>query len=146
MIRHDLLSDEEWVVGCLHLEGAVLSPQVDRIGDASNASFVDLGSTLLALRWTHGALDEVAHHLCRFWAGDVELHIGVLFPVSEQEGKLEQETIVGISKCRKCLGARVSVEAAFEPLARLNQVLPVLKAVGVFLLEIECQRICLGGP
>ena len=44
--QQDLLSDEVWVVGCLHFEGAILSPQVDRIGDASDASFVDLGAPL----------------------------------------------------------------------------------------------------
>jgi hypothetical protein len=44
--RQDLLSDEVWVMRCLHLEGAVLSPQVDRIGDAGNASLIDLGAPL----------------------------------------------------------------------------------------------------
>lgn len=41
LLRH-LLSDEVWGVGRLHLEGAVLSPQVNRVGDASTASLVDL--------------------------------------------------------------------------------------------------------
>ena len=135
MIRQDLLSDEKWVVGCLHLEGAVLSPQVDRIGDAGNASFVDLGGNLLGCARATGISEKIAHHLCRFWAGDIKLHVGVLFPVSEQEGELEQEAIVGISKCRKGLRARVSVETALEGLTRFDQVLPVLETVRIRLLE-----------
>lgn len=42
IIQQDLLSDEVWVMGCLHLEGAVIRPQVDRIGDASASPFIDL--------------------------------------------------------------------------------------------------------
>ena len=37
-----LLSDEVWGMCSLHLEGAVLSPQVNRVGDARTTSFVDL--------------------------------------------------------------------------------------------------------
>lgn len=40
--KWNLLSDEVWVMGCLHLEGAVIRPQVDRIGDACTSSFIDL--------------------------------------------------------------------------------------------------------
>lgn len=41
ILRH-LLSDEIWGMGRLHLEGAVLSPQVNRVGDASTASLINL--------------------------------------------------------------------------------------------------------
>jgi hypothetical protein len=37
-----LLSDEVWIVGCLHLEGAVVRPQVDRIGDVGASPLIDL--------------------------------------------------------------------------------------------------------
>lgn len=37
-----LLSDEMWDVSGLHFEGAVVRPQVDRIGDAGASSLVDL--------------------------------------------------------------------------------------------------------
>lgn len=37
-----LLSDEVWDVCGLHFEGAVVGPQVDRIGDAGAPSLVDL--------------------------------------------------------------------------------------------------------
>lgn len=30
-------------MGCLHFEGAIIGPQVDRIGDATASSLVDLG-------------------------------------------------------------------------------------------------------
>jgi hypothetical protein len=29
-------------MGCLHLEGAVIRPQIDRIGDACTSSLIDL--------------------------------------------------------------------------------------------------------
>lgn len=37
-----LLSDEMWLVCCLHFKGAVVFPQIDRVGYASAASFVHL--------------------------------------------------------------------------------------------------------
>ena len=52
----------------LHLEGAVLCPQIDRMADARDAPLVD--------------------HFGRLWASNVEFEVGILLPVSEQEGKL----------------------------------------------------------
>lgn len=37
-----LLSDEMWDVRRFHFEGAVVRPQVDRIGDASDTTLVNL--------------------------------------------------------------------------------------------------------
>ena len=42
MVGVYLLSDELWVMGGLHLEGAVIGPQVDRIRDARATAFVHL--------------------------------------------------------------------------------------------------------
>lgn len=47
--QQNLLSDEVWVVSCLHLEGAVVGPQVDRIGDATASSLVDLSRLSIIL-------------------------------------------------------------------------------------------------
>lgn len=41
-----------------------------------------------------------AYHISRFRASDVELHVGIFLPVSEEQGELEQESIVGIAECR----------------------------------------------
>jgi hypothetical protein len=45
-----LLSDEVWGVGSLHFEGAVVRPQVDRIGDARASALVDLGQLLASVQ------------------------------------------------------------------------------------------------
>lgn len=111
-----LLSDEMRVMGGLHLERAVVCPEVDRVGDAGAASLVD--------------------YLCRLWAGDVELEVGILLPVTKEEGELEKESVVCVAQGGKGLGAGVSIQAALEAFASANQLLPCLEAVGVgFLYE-----------
>ena len=37
-----LLSDDVGIMAGLDFEGAVIRPQIDRIGDAGNTSFIDL--------------------------------------------------------------------------------------------------------
>lgn len=64
-----LLPDEVWVVSGLHLERAVLGPQVDGMADTCDAPLVD--------------------HLCGFGACNVEFEVGVFLPISEQQRKLE---------------------------------------------------------
>lgn len=39
-------------MGCLHFEGAVIGPQVDRIGDVAASSLVDLGRLVKFCRKT----------------------------------------------------------------------------------------------
>lgn len=70
----------------------------------------------------------------RFRTGNVELHVGIFLPVSKQQGKLDEESVVGIAKRRKRLRAGVAVQTALERLAALDQVLPVFKVVRVRLL------------
>ena len=71
------------------------------------------------------------HHLSRLGARTVELHIGILFPVSEQERELEEESVVGIAEGSEGLGARVAVQATLEGLAGFDEVFPVLEVIGV---------------
>lgn len=102
-------------MGCLHFEGAVISPKVDRVGDAGATSLVD--------------------HLCGLWARDVELKVGIFLPVSKEKRELEQEPVVCVAKGGKRLGAGVSVQATLEALAGANQFFPSLEAVGVGFLQ-----------
>lgn len=37
----------------------------------------------------------------RLWARDVELEAGVLLPIAEEKGELQQEAVVGIAECGK---------------------------------------------
>lgn len=102
-------------MSCLHLEGAVLSPQVDRMADARDTSLVD--------------------HLCSFRACDVEFEVGVLLPVSEEERELGKEAIVGVSEGREGLRARAAVQAAFKRLSSVDELLPVLETIGIGFLQ-----------
>jgi len=106
-----LLSNEVWDVSSLHLEGAILCPEINRVGDASTASLI--------------------HHLCRLGPGDIELQVRILLPVSEQERELEEELVVSIAQHRNRLRAGVPVKTTFECLACSNQLLPVFKAIGI---------------
>ena len=111
-----LLSDEMRDMGSLHFEGAVIGPEVNRVGDTGASPLV--------------------HHLCRLRARDVELEIRIFLPVSEQEGELEQESVVCVAQGGKSLGTGVPVQAALEAFACANQFLPILEAVRVgFLLK-----------
>ena len=95
----------------LHFERAVLGPEIDRVGDACAASFVD--------------------HLGRLGAGNIELEVGILFPVAKQEGEFEEELIVRVAQRREGLRARVAIQATVEGLAGAHQLLPAFKVVRV---------------
>lgn len=71
------------------------------------------------------------HHLSRLGARNIELHIGILFPVSKQERELEEESVVGIAEGSESLGARVAVQATLKGLAGFDEVFPVLEVIGV---------------
>ncbi len=102
-------------MGGLHLEGAVLGPQVDRVGDAGATSLV--------------------HHLGRFGSGDVEFEVGVLLPVAEEERELEQEAVVGVAQGGQGLRAGVAAQAAVEGLACPDQLFPALEVVRIGVLS-----------
>ena len=72
-------------------------------------------------------------HFGRLWASDIEFLIGVLFPVAKEEGELQEEPIVCITKCSDRLGTRVSVESSIH-LTCAYELLPVLEAIGVGIL------------
>jgi hypothetical protein len=144
MIGGYLLSDELWVVGCLHLEGAVVGPQIDRVGDACAAAFVDLD--LISTCTVDADSSMNAHHFGRLGPGNVELHVRVLLPVAEEEGEPMEKPVERIAKAGEGLGARVSVETTLECFARLDERLPSLEVVGVrlhLLLEFAYSRVLL---
>lgn len=109
-----LLSHKRGNVRCLHLKGAVVCPEVDRVGDAGATALVD--------------------HLSGLWARDVELEVGIFLPVAEEKGKLEEEAVVGIAQGSQGAGARVSVQTTLEGLAGADELLPGFEAVRVGLL------------
>lgn len=74
-----LLSDHIRVVTCLHLEGAVIRPQVDGVRDAGHSPLVD--------------------HFRRLRPRDRELQVSVFLPVSEQEWELGEKAIIDLSSC-----------------------------------------------
>lgn len=75
------------------------------------------------------------YHLGRLGPRDVELEVGIFFPVAEQQWELEEEAIVGIAERCQGLRAGVAVKPPFLGLACSNELLPGLEIVGVgFLL------------
>jgi hypothetical protein len=113
----DLLSDRARVMGCVHLEGAVVCPEVDRVGNAGASPLKD--------------------HLCGFRTSNVELGVGVLFPVSEQEWELREEAVVGVAESGQRLRAGIAVQVPLGILGRLDQVFPVLEVIRIGFLEAQ---------
>jgi hypothetical protein len=89
-------------MGGFHLERTVVCPQVYRVGDAGATALIDLGHQ--STRQHRGNTQDLVarglypYHLGRLWTGYIELEVGIFLPVAEEEGKLEQESIVGISE------------------------------------------------
>jgi len=54
-------------------------------------------------------MSDWTYHLCRLRAGNVELEVGILLPVTKKERKLEQEAVVRIAKRCQGLGAGIAV-------------------------------------
>lgn len=65
----------------------------------------------------------------------MELEIGILLPVAEEEWEFQQEAVVGVAKGRKRIRARVTVQTALESLACANQLLPGIVVVGISFLQ-----------
>jgi hypothetical protein len=130
-------------VSGLHLEGTVLGPQIDRVGDTGAASLIYLMSVSAWLRLT--MVHERTDHFGGLGSGNVELEVRILLPVAEKQRKLEEEAIVRVAERRQGLGTRVAVESAFQALAGANELLPALEVVGVGILstryEVSCCRI-----
>ena len=72
-----------------------------------------------------------SYHISCLGPRDGEFHVGIFFPVSEQQGELGEETIVDIASGRDGLGVGVAVNSTFQALAGADQFLPCLEVVGV---------------
>lgn len=110
-----LLSDHVRIVTGLDFEGAIVGPEVDRVGDAGHSSLVD--------------------HLCRLGPRDRELEVCILFPVSEEEREFGEETIVKLARRGDGLRTRIAVETALQRFGGAHQLLPILKVVWIFRLR-----------
>jgi hypothetical protein len=106
-----LLSNDVKIMGSLRLEGAVVGPQINGGGDASNTPFVN--------------------HVRCFCTRDGELQVGIFLPVSEQQGEFSQEPIVDVSD--SCYGLRigVAIDSTLQRLGTTNKLLPRLEVVRV---------------
>lgn len=98
-------------MSCVHLERAVLRPEIYRVCDASAPPLI--------------------HHLGRLGARDVELQIGILLPVSEEERELEEESVVGIAKHGKRLRARIPRQPTLERFACPDELLVGVEVVRI---------------
>jgi len=122
------------------LERAIVGPQIHRGCYARHASFEDLTKSQ---RFSLAHAIKAPYHLCRFSASDGEFEIRIFLPIPKEERKLRKKAVVCISGCCDSLWAGVSIQAALEGLSRANELLPVLKIVGIF--ELSGRKVNFGG-
>ena len=85
------------------------------------------------------------YHFCGLGPRDVEFEVGILLPVAEQKGKLEEESVVGIAQGGESLRARIPVQAALLRLAGTDELLPQLEIVVIGGLDKDTLRLGPGG-
>ena len=83
---------------------------------------------------THRGTGRKTYHDSSLWASNAKLERRILLPVTKDEGEALEEPIIGTAKSREGLRTRVSIQAAFEVAARLDELLPGVKVVRVSLL------------
>lgn len=80
-----------------------------------------------------------AYHLCRFSASYREFQISILLPVAEEQRKLGEEAIIGVTRSGDGLRVGVAVDATFKGLCSANQFLPSFEIVGIVKLRSNQQ-------
>lgn len=93
----------------LHLEGAVVSPQIDRGRYGAHTALID----------EFGGL----------WASDPELEIGVLLPEAEEERELGEEAVVHVAYELDGGRARIARNASLEVRSAMDERLPQVVVV-----------------
>lgn len=85
-----------------NLEGAVVGPEVDGIGDTCNASLIDLvaGTNQQAYSLRPDVRD---YQFGRLSSGNRELKVCVFLPISEQKRKFGEKAIINIACCNNGL-------------------------------------------
>lgn len=73
-------------MGGLHLEGAIIGPQVDRVGDTRASTLIYLDEPVSRCNSFADMQGSENHpyYFCRLWPRDVELEIGIFLPVTEE--------------------------------------------------------------
>lgn len=105
------LSNNIRVMTCFNLEGAVLSPQVDRCCDAGDSTFVDLGKRQIRLSVSPLSHAYKFSSLCSSYR---KLQVRIFLPVPEEQRELCEETIINLSCGSDGLWVGVPVESSFE--------------------------------
>jgi hypothetical protein len=116
--RQDLLSDDVVVMRRVHLERAVVGPEVYGRGDARDAALVD--------------------HLRSLGTANRELQVGILLPVAEEERKLGEKAVIDVANQFNSGRARVARNAAFEVRGASNERFPPLEVV--FILDLDARK------
>jgi hypothetical protein len=131
---YHLLSNDIGIVICFDFEGAVAGPEIDRVGDASHATLVDLSGQLANMRHVVCLSPSSHYHFCRFGSCYGEFKFGILLPIAKEQGELGQEAVVDISCGCYGLWTRIPVYASLERLSCADQFLPRLEIIWVFKL------------
>jgi hypothetical protein len=130
----NLLSDHVGFVVCLGLEAAVVGPKVDGNTDASDTALVDL----CVSAQSHMLTIDCAHHLCCLRSGNRKFHVCISLPEPIEQGISRKESIVCLPGRSDRLRTRVTVQATLLRFGGANQLLPVLKLLGVGCLCRVC--------
>ena len=124
-----LLSDHIRVMAGLDFEGAIVCPEVNRICDACYTSFVYLRRLASFLCWLQSG---ITYQLRSLGPRDGKFKICIFLPVSKEQGKLGEKTIIYVSSSGDRLGTGVAVEASLKGFCRTNELFPVFEAIRFF--------------
>jgi hypothetical protein len=81
--------------------------------------------------WQGFGKRKFPYHLCRFRAGDIELEVRILLPVTEKQRELQKESVVGIAEGSEGLRTRVAIKPPFLSFASTDELLPGFEAIAV---------------
>lgn len=112
--RQNLLSDDVVVMTSVHLESAVVGPQVNRCGNSAYTTLI--------------------HHLSSLCATYREFKICVFLPISEEERELLNEAVVYIAHEFNRGGTRVACYAALKLRGASDDRLPSFELI--FVLDL----------
>jgi hypothetical protein len=101
----------------VHLECAVVGPQVYRRCDARDTALVD--------------------HLSSLGTANGELQVGILLPVAEEQRELGEEAVVDVANQFDGGWVRIAGDAAFELRGTSDERFPLLEVV--FILDLDAR-------
>lgn len=120
--RQNSLSDNVVVVRRIHLEAAVVGPQVYRSSDTRDTTLV--------------------YHLGSLCAANRELEVGILLPVTEEQWKLGEKAVVDVADKLDDRGTGVAGDTAFELRGASDERFPFVEIIFALHLYMLLAKVC----